>query len=104
MTVALPGGNHSAGESLIETNTLQTAIFSGNTSVDIPDGAQVVSDPLSFLVATNDIISISMYLATGQATTDITSHPGSRINIFYTSGNQVSAVNITGPDAQTVAH
>lgn len=104
MTIAVPGGNHSAGESLIETKTLQTVTFSGNTSVDIPDGAQVVSDPLNFPVTTNDIVSISMYLANGQATTDITSHPGSRINIFYTFGDQVSAANITGPDAQTVAH
>jgi lysophospholipase L1-like esterase len=104
MTIAVPGGNHSAGQSFIETTTLQTITFSGNESVNIPNGAQVVSDPLNFFVTTNDIISISMYLANGQQTTQITSHPGSRINIFYTSGNQISATNITGPNAQTVAH
>jgi lysophospholipase L1-like esterase len=104
MTIAVPGGNHSAGQSLIETSTLQTVTFSGNTSVDIPDGAQVVSDPLNFPVSSNDIISISMYLANGQATNFITSHPGSRINIFYTFGDQTTAMNITGPNAQSVAH
>lgn len=104
MTIAVPGGYHSAGQSLIETSTLQTITFSGNESVNIPNGAQVVSDPLDFPETTNDVISINMYLANGQQTTQITSHPGSRINIFYTSGNQVSAPNITGPNAQTVAH
>lgn len=45
-----------------------------------------------------------MYLAQGQQGNSITSHPGSRINIWMSSGNSVNAANITDPSTQSVAH
>jgi hypothetical protein len=105
MTVALPAPNaSSAGVSEIQVDTLQTVTFSGNLSILIPDGAQAVSDPLNFPVAPQSELSISIYLANGQQGNSITSHPGSRINIFYSFGDWTRAENLTDPSTQTVAH
>jgi hypothetical protein len=103
VTIARPV-NGSAGSSAIQTNTLQTLTFSGSPSFTIPNGALIVSDPLDFAIKPQEIITITMYLAQGQQGNDITSHPGSRINIWMSSGNFVNAANLTDPSTQSVAH
>jgi lysophospholipase L1-like esterase len=105
MTVALPAPNaSSAGSSEIQLDTLQTVTFSGNESILIPDGSLAVSDPLRFPVAPQSELSISIYLANGQQGNSITSHPGSRINIFYSFCDYTRAFNLTDPSTQSVAH
>ena len=104
VSVAYPGGNGSLGLSEIQTASSQPVTFSGDTSISIPDGALVVSDPLNFKVTTGSYMVITMYLANGQQTNYVSSHPGSRVNIWYTFGNQVNAENITGPIVNTTAH
>ncbi|THY68000.1 extracellular GDSL-like lipase/acylhydrolase [Aureobasidium pullulans] len=103
VTVALPF-NNSAGQSIIETNTLQTVTFSGNNSIIIPDGSLAVSDPIHFPIKAQSELAVSIYLAGGQLGNSITSHPGSRTNSFYQFGNAVNAANLTDPSVQTVAH
>jgi len=104
VTVALPV-NGTAGVSEIVTSTLRQVTFSGNESVTIPNAGLAVSDPIvGFKVAPQSNIAVSIYLATGQASNYITSHPGSRVTSWYTFGNQVSAQNITGPDTASERH
>lgn len=104
MTVALPF-NGSAGVSAIQASTVQTVTFSGgDASIIIPNGALAVSDPLDFPVAPQSMLAVTMYLATGQEGTAITSHPGSRTTSWMTLGNQVSAANLTGPVLNSTAH
>ena len=101
VTIALPA-NGAAGSSAIQTNTLQTVTFSGNSSVVIPNGALVVSDPLTFTVKPQSMLSVTLFTAQGQTTNSITSHPGSRTTTWFSFGNSVTAANLTG--AANVAH
>ncbi|KAI9710761.1 MAG: hypothetical protein M1820_002594 [Bogoriella megaspora] len=109
VTVAIPGQgtagvNGSTGVSDIQTSTLQNVTFSGNTSVTISNGALVVSDPLNFHIDPQSEIAVTMYLAQGQASNFITSHPGSRTNTWLSLGNHVSDQNLTGSSVQSIAH
>ncbi len=101
VTVALPADGKS-GASAIEPNTLKTVTFGGSTNYTIPNGALVVSDPIDIYVAPQSILTVTMYLASGQQSNYITSHPGSRITTWMSEGNHVSAANLTG--ASSVAH
>ncbi len=104
MTIALPV-NGSAGSNYIQTSTLQTVTFSGDTGIIVPNGALVVSDPLNFTVKAQSMITVTMYLAKGQASNDITSHPGSRTTSWVCFGDYVNASSLaTGPDVSSVAH
>jgi len=102
VTIARP--INGTGSSAIDTSTLQTLKFSGSPSISVPNGCLVVSDPLDFVIKPQDIITITMYFAQGQASNDITSHPGSRVNIWISDGNFVTAANLTDPSVQSVAH
>ncbi|KAG8889356.1 hypothetical protein FRB98_004640 [Tulasnella sp. 332] len=103
VTVALPV-NGSAGVSTIIPNTVKQLTFSGNESITIPNAGLAVSDPIEFNIGAQSNLAVTIYLAGGQASNYITSHPGSRVTSWYTFGNQISAANITGPDVQSVAH
>lgn len=105
LTVALPF-NGSAGVSAILPDTLQTLTFSGNESIVIPNGALAVSDPINFHIEPQSMITVTMYLADGQTTNYITSHPGSRTTSYYVFGNHVNDANftITNATEQTSAH
>lgn len=104
-TVALPF-NGSAGVSAIQPNTLQTLTFSGNGSIVIPNGALAVSDPINFTIKPQSMLAVTIYLADGQTTNYITSHPGSRTTTWYSMGNEVNAANLTITNAtiQSSAH
>jgi len=103
VTVALPF-NGSAGTSAIQANTLKTVTFSGSSSFSIPNGALVVSDPIDIDVKSQSVLSISMYLATGQPGFSITSHPGSRTTSWFSFGNAVGTTNLTDPSVKSAAH
>ena len=106
-TVAYPvaaGGFNKTGSPTIDTASLQTLTFSGNTSISIPNGALAVSDPVDFPIAPESVISVTLYLATGQTTNSITSHPGSRTGSWIASGDQTSARNFTTPSAVQSFH
>ena len=105
VTVALPA-NNTAGIHQIQTKTLQKVTFSGKDSISIPNGALAVSDPINFPIKAQQVITITAYLATGQTTNSITSHPGSRTNSWWQFGNAVNAAEIAVTDSttQTAAH
>jgi lysophospholipase L1-like esterase len=103
VTVALPV-NGSAGVSGIQTSTLKTVTFSGLSSVVIPNGALIVSDPINFKVKPQSMLTVTIYTAQGQTTNSITSHPGSRTTSWFSFGNSVSAPSLTDASTQNVAH
>ncbi|KAF3220670.1 hypothetical protein TWF679_008865 [Orbilia oligospora] len=103
VTVALPV-NNTAGISEIQTKTLKKVTFSGSSSIIVPNGGLVVSDPIDFKFDVLQNIAVTIYLEKGQAGFAITSHPGSRTTSWITSGNQVNAPSFNAPDAANTAH
>ena len=105
VTVALPI-NQTAGIHEIQASTLQKVTFSGKSSISIPNGALAVSDPLNFAIKAQQVITVTAYLAAGQTTNSITSHPGSRTTSWWQFGNAVDAAELAITDAttQSAAH
>ncbi|KAK6428096.1 hypothetical protein LTR95_015764 [Oleoguttula sp. CCFEE 5521] len=106
-TIAYPlagSGYNKTGSPLIDTTSLQTLTFSGNNSIVIPNGALAVSDPLNFPIAPQSIISITIYLASGQATNYVSSHPGSRTSSWISFGDATPARNLTDPSTVASFH
>jgi lysophospholipase L1-like esterase len=95
VSMARPVGGQ-AGVSAIEPGSVQPVTFHGRSSVVIPVGAQAVSDPLAYHVASQSNLTITVYLATGQASTNVTSHPGSRTTSFMVAGEHVSDADLSG--------
>jgi lysophospholipase L1-like esterase len=95
VSVALPVGGK-AGVSAIDPATARSVTFNDRPGTLIPVGAQMVSDPLGFRVAPKTILSVTIYLATGQASNNITSHPGSRTTSYLLAGNHVADADLPG--------
>ncbi|KAJ3879631.1 putative extracellular GDSL-like lipase/acylhydrolase [Lentinula edodes] len=102
-TIALPLDG-APGASAIDTKTLKSLTFSGNTSFSIPNGALVVSDPVDFPIQSLSTLAVTIYLQDGQNGFSITSHPGSRTTTWMSFGNLVTASNITSVSATSVEH
>lgn len=105
VTVALPM-NQTAGIYQIQANTVQSVTFGGESGIIVPNGALAVSDPIDFSIKAQQIITVTMYLASGQKTNSITSHPGSRTTSWWQFGNAASAPSlaITNSTTQSAAH
>ena len=105
VTVALPV-NGTAGIHQVQASTLQKVTFSGRSDISIPNGALAVSDPINFKIKPQSMLTVSIYLATGQTTNSITSHPGSRTTSWWQFGDAVSApaLTVSDPKAQSAAH
>jgi lysophospholipase L1-like esterase len=95
VSVALPAGG-AAGVSAIVPGSSRPVTFNGRSSVVVPVGALMVSDPLDFPVAPQSNLTVTAYLATGQASNNITSHPGSRTSSYLLAGNHVSDDDLVG--------
>jgi lysophospholipase L1-like esterase len=85
-SVARPRGGR-AGASAIEAGGASRVTFGGRPDADIPAGAEAVSDPVDFDLAPDSNLTVTLYLARGQASGEITSHPGSRTVSYLASGN-----------------
>ncbi|KXX82836.1 hypothetical protein MMYC01_200570 [Madurella mycetomatis] len=92
-TVALPA-NGTAGSSAIRPETLKQVTFSGQRSFLVPNGALVVSDPLRIPIKAQTSLTVTVYLASGQAGHRITGHPGSRTTSWLAPGDLVSAADV----------
>jgi len=103
VTIALPR-NGTTGSSEIDVSTLKYLTFSGNSSIIIPDGSLAVSDPVNFTVGAQSELAVTMYLANGQASNYITSHPGSRVTSWFSFGDYTTAENMTDPSTKSAAH
>ncbi|HEY3468330.1 MAG TPA: SGNH/GDSL hydrolase family protein [Amycolatopsis sp.] len=95
VSVARPAGG-AAGVPAVVPGSVLPVTFHGKPSTVVPMGAQVVSDPLPFPVRAGENISVTAYLAHGQASLSITSHPGSRTTSYLLAGDQVSAPDLPG--------
>ena len=96
--LALPAGGR-AGVSAVQPGTSRTLTFGGRTSTVVPAGAPVVSDPVGFDLPAQANVTITLYLATGQASTALTSHPGSRTTSYLLAGDHADAPDLPGATA-----
>jgi lysophospholipase L1-like esterase len=93
--LALPAGGQ-AGVGGIRPGTSRALTFDGRASVSIPVGAQIVSDAVRVPVAPGSNLTVTVYLADGQASTDITSHPGSRTTSYLVAGYHAEDTDLAG--------
>lgn len=100
-SIALPGDG-GVGGSAIRPGSEKKLTFSGRASVTIPSGAQIVSDPVQFPLEPLENLTVTIYTSNGQASNNITSHPGSRTTSYMISGDHVSDLDL--PGATSVAH
>jgi lysophospholipase L1-like esterase len=96
--VALPAGGV-AGASAITPGTSRPLTFGGHPSTVVPPGAHVVSDPVEMPVAALTNLTVTTYLATGQATLNLTSHPGSRTTTHLVNGDHHLDADLPGSAA-----
>ncbi|MDH2430450.1 SGNH/GDSL hydrolase family protein [Sphaerisporangium sp. TRM90804] len=101
VSVALPAGGR-AGVGAVEAGTSRPVTFHGRPSVVVPAGAPAVSDPLDFELAPGSNLTVTTYLADGQRSASITSHPGSRTTSHLLAGDHVEADDL--PGAAPTAH
>jgi lysophospholipase L1-like esterase len=99
--LALPATG-AVGGSAIRAGSDRTLTFQGRTAVTIPAGAQAVSDPIDLAVAPAENLAVTIFLAQGQPSLNITSHPGSRTTTHIVAGNHVSDLDLTA--TTQVAH
>ncbi|WP_079053928.1 SGNH/GDSL hydrolase family protein [Streptomyces graminilatus] len=95
VTVALPQDGR-AGVDAVEPGTLREVTFAGRRSTTVPAGAQVVSDPLDFGLRPATNLTVTTYLANGQASLALTSHPGSRTTSYLRAGDGTGERELTG--------
>jgi uncharacterized repeat protein (TIGR03803 family) len=98
---ALASGTGSAANGVINPATDQALTFHGASSVSIPAGAVVYSDPFNFNLPALTNLAVSIYFGDISATT-INGHPGSRTTSYIRSGNVVSAASMS--PASTTVH
>ncbi|MDX8142497.1 SGNH/GDSL hydrolase family protein [Lentzea sp. BCCO 10_0061] len=101
VTVALPVDGR-AGVSAVQPGTVRRVTFGGRASANVPVGALVLSDPLGFTLAPGTNLTVTAYFASGQASTAITSHPGSRTTSHLVAGNHVDSPDL--PSATPTDH
>lgn len=95
VSLACPAGGHT-GASAIQPGTRRAVTFHGRRSVVVPAGAQVVSDPLDLDLPPRTALTVTVYLADGQGSTAVTSHPGSRTTSYLAPGDQTGAEDLAG--------
>jgi lysophospholipase L1-like esterase len=93
--VALPAEGK-AGVSAIQAGTSRPVTFGGRRSTVVPVGALVVSDPIDIHVPAGANLAVTAYLAEGQASESITSHPGSRTTSYLLRGDATDAEDLPG--------
>jgi lysophospholipase L1-like esterase len=96
--IARPLSHSSAA---IDVATDRPLTFAGNTDVTVPPGAEFISDPLQFPVASLSDLAVTFHL--DSPPTRETGHPGSRATSYYVHGDFVNAANLTEPQ-QTPQH
>jgi len=95
VSIARPAGGR-AGSAAIEPGTARPVTFSGRAAVSIPVGAQAVSDPIDLDVPARAELTVTAYLATGQASLAVTSHPGSRTTSHLLRGDHHDDPDLPG--------
>ena len=107
VTIALPKpgpDGRLAGSKGVLIDSLQTLTFGGEQSVDLPNGSMALSDPVTFPVQPQQVITVTMFLRHGQAGGSITSHPGSRTQSWFCHGDFAAAEELGGGSLKSVFH
>jgi lysophospholipase L1-like esterase len=99
--IALATGKGSAGAGDIDPGTDKALTFHGATTIAIPAGQEMYSDPVDFDLPPLTGVAVSLYFGDISANT-ITGHPGSRTTSFIIASNMVSTASL--PDAKKTAH
>lgn len=98
-SVALPTGSK-VGVNGIDTATLMGLTFKGASSVTVPRGQVVYSDPVDFKIEPQSMLTVTLYTQAGQSSNKITGHPGSRTTSWMQQGNKVNASTVTGANTK----
>jgi lysophospholipase L1-like esterase len=91
--------NATSGSS-IDTGTDVALAFSGSSSVTIPQGQAVYSDPFDFTLTEQSTVAVTMQF--GSVPSGISGHPGSRTTSYIATGDAVSSASLNG--ASTTDH
>jgi lysophospholipase L1-like esterase len=87
----------STGASSIDTASLHTLTFSGSSSVVIPQGAFVLSDPVDLVTPVFANLAISLYLPVQQISA-VSVHTSAQQDNYIQRGNAVSAASFGAPE------
>ena len=85
----------SSSSSAIDVASDRPLTFAGITDVEVPPGAEFLSDPLDFPVAPLSDLAVTFHLDAPPARQ--TGHPGSRATSYYVHGDFVIAANLIEP-------
>ncbi|MEV3973050.1 SGNH/GDSL hydrolase family protein [Streptomyces sp. NPDC050698] len=85
-----------AGVSAIVPGSSRPVTFGGRPGITVAKGAQAVSDPLDFEIRPGSNLTVTLYLADGQASSSITSHPGSRTTSHMLAGDHLDDTDLPG--------
>jgi lysophospholipase L1-like esterase len=89
-----------AASAAIDPATDKALTFAGSVDVNIPPGAEFVSDQVDYAVAALSDLAVTFHLEAPPARQ--TGHPGSRATSYYVHGDQVAAPTLT--EAKHVDH
>lgn len=105
VSISLPL-NGSAGISAVQEGSAQRLTFSGESSVVVPMGALVVSDPVRVGgrggLKPGTVVTVTIYSREGQTTNSITSHPGSRTTSWFIHGDYLDALDFPSEASEGV--
>ncbi|KAE9369338.1 SGNH hydrolase [Stipitochalara longipes BDJ] len=107
VTISLPkveAQRDPTGSRTILTDTVQALTFGGQHSINIPNGALAVSDPVKFPIQPAQVITISIYLEHGQTCGRVTGHPGSRTQTWMCHGDFTKAEDMDHTSTESTFH
>lgn len=81
--------------SAIDPSSDRPLTFAGNAEATIPPGAELISDPVDYVVPPLSDLDVTIYVQSPPARE--TGHPGSRATSYYVHGNLVGAASLTEP-------
>ena len=84
-TVELAIAKTAGSSSEIDEKSTVCLTFDGKSSVEIPAGGKVVSDPINFKIGPRENVAITIHY--GSASTSVSGHPGSRTTSYLKAGN-----------------
>lgn len=87
----------SAGRARVVAQTVVGLQFEGKTSVTIPAGESITSDPFEFLLEPLSELAVSIYF--GDVPLDVTGHPGSRTTSYVQQGDAIADLVLTHASA-----
>jgi lysophospholipase L1-like esterase len=79
----------STGRDGIDSASDVALTFSGSSSVTVPAGSELFSDPFDFALEPLETLAVSVHF--GAVPSDVTGHPGSRTTSYIAVGDQTAA-------------